>query len=225
MATSSTECAFFDKLPAELRNQIYELSFTTNACVEEIVEVNKAAPPSKDLLLASRQAHREGHQFYLEAYREYWRTTNFRITIPSERGWGAPYMWFKQRLPDDVNNIRHLVVICKSRTSTLQSRTSTLLDPRGLWRFEEPEMPANLFTPVHEPGDRYIRFRNYDDPAAGLEEVVQEGIGIPLYVQIAHLCQYEKWLPDRHNPPHDLQPLLGRKRRLRGTRALDLTVD
>ena len=225
MATSSKECAFFDTLPAELRNQIYELSFTTNACVEEIVEVNEAAPPSKDLLLASRQAHHEGHQIYLEAYREYWRTTKFKITIPIERA--KPYILFEQELPDDINNIRHLVVIGKLLTSTL-------LDPRGLWHFEEPEMPAdlsNLYIPVHEPGDRDIHYRMYEDPAAGLEEVVQKGINIPLYAQISTLCQYAKRMAEWHLSPHDLQPLLGkmpllgRMRPLRGTRALDLAVD
>lgn len=67
-----TGCSFLDKLPAELRNEIYELSFTSDTSAEDAVEVREAAPPSKNLLLASRQFHHEAHQIYLEAYRKYW---------------------------------------------------------------------------------------------------------------------------------------------------------
>ena len=64
-------------LPAELRNAIYELSFTTND--DNDVDLFKAAPPSKSLLLTCHEIYREARLICREAYRQYWTDTDFAI--------------------------------------------------------------------------------------------------------------------------------------------------
>jgi len=58
----------------ELRNQIYEQAF---AVPQTSVDLMKASPPSKALLLVCRQTYQEAKGLYNEAYRRYWNETDF----------------------------------------------------------------------------------------------------------------------------------------------------
>lgn len=62
-------------LPAELRNDIYELALSPNET--EGVELQEASPPSKSLLLSCRQIYDEAASLQRQAYRQYWETTMF----------------------------------------------------------------------------------------------------------------------------------------------------
>lgn len=84
-------------IPAELRNNIYELAFTSDQ--EGPIEFCKAAPPSNALLLACKQIHNEAVQIYRAAYHRYWSTSEFVIDIlesdltDDEKVWGASTRW------------------------------------------------------------------------------------------------------------------------------------
>ena len=49
-------CNIFSKLPGEMRNKIWELSFTNN---EEVVDLQDPSPPTKSLLLACKKTNSE----------------------------------------------------------------------------------------------------------------------------------------------------------------------
>lgn len=66
----------FGKLPAELRNNIHELSFTS-VKDDEGVDLLESKPPSNALLLTCQQANAEARELYNEAYRKYWSSTKF----------------------------------------------------------------------------------------------------------------------------------------------------
>lgn len=67
-------------LPAELRNCIWELAFTSPSSVDFL----NTGPPSKSLLLTCRQVHSEAKGLYNAGFRAYWSTTLFTIDVFDE---------------------------------------------------------------------------------------------------------------------------------------------
>lgn len=65
------------RLPAELRNTIYEHVF--DCTTEREVELRTATPPSNSLLLTSHEVCNETAKMYKRCYRKYWTTTRFHI--------------------------------------------------------------------------------------------------------------------------------------------------
>lgn len=81
MATSThttTTCYFFDKIPPEVRNEIYSLAFTTAADVEDVIYFT-ASPPSKSIIITCKQAYQEANGLYQDAYRRFWRDSSFKV--------------------------------------------------------------------------------------------------------------------------------------------------
>ena len=64
-------------LPPELRTNIYELVFTSNA--PEPVDICETEPPSKALALTSHQLYNETSRIYREEYHRYWANTAFQL--------------------------------------------------------------------------------------------------------------------------------------------------
>lgn len=123
-------CYFYDKLPAELRNEIYILAFASSDDGRGVRLIN-AAPPSKALVMTCRQAHAESAKLYKAMYREYWRTNKFSVTICKS---SDPRAGLTDRVPSDrardINHIEHLTVRLAWTTG---SGPLTLEDARGLW--------------------------------------------------------------------------------------------
>ncbi|KAK4496211.1 hypothetical protein PRZ48_012191 [Zasmidium cellare] len=71
-------CPLFDKLPRELRDEIYKLVFTEDEGEEER-DLHKATPPSKGLATACKQGYTETNELYKAAYRQFWSTNDFVI--------------------------------------------------------------------------------------------------------------------------------------------------
>ncbi|SMR55637.1 unnamed protein product [Zymoseptoria tritici ST99CH_1E4] len=74
-------------LCAEIRNDIYELAFTTDASPDEEVDLLAASAPSGNLLRTSSQIHAEAKGLFATARDSYWSTTNFTIV---DRKLGRP---------------------------------------------------------------------------------------------------------------------------------------
>lgn len=100
---AQTSCLFLKMLPAELRNEIYELSFATQNKsetadtidllkelpyqeddMEESVDLIYADPPSKSLVMTCRQINNEARLMYREAYQKYYTEQKFCIDNISE---------------------------------------------------------------------------------------------------------------------------------------------
>lgn len=73
-------CHIFNKLPGEMRNKIWELSFTNN---HRVADFQNPSPPTKSLLLTCKKINSEARGLYQDAYRAYWTTSPFQITIAS----------------------------------------------------------------------------------------------------------------------------------------------
>ncbi|KAK4895327.1 hypothetical protein LTR27_006670 [Elasticomyces elasticus] len=66
-------------LPAELRNEIYELAFTME--LDKQIELFSAVPPSNSLILTCRQVCDEAAGIYRQAYRAFWTMGHFMLTV------------------------------------------------------------------------------------------------------------------------------------------------
>lgn len=144
---ASQQCRLF-ALPPEIRNYIFQLSFTTDLSV---VDLFKTSPPSNGLMMTSRQAYREARGFYRTKYREYWSTTRFTITIerdqPSRNYAIINYLRgkmsgnrikrseFATELRDqDVAHISNISLVCTFVSANhCSSRTLRLVYQDGLW--------------------------------------------------------------------------------------------
>ncbi|EME82714.1 uncharacterized protein MYCFIDRAFT_196199 [Pseudocercospora fijiensis CIRAD86] len=81
MADPPPPCYLLKKIPAELRNRIYELTFAPDDEQNEAGEVSlcKAKSPPKDLLVTCRKIHGEAAKMYKAEHQRYWRSTKFKI--------------------------------------------------------------------------------------------------------------------------------------------------
>ncbi|KXT13345.1 hypothetical protein AC579_6044 [Pseudocercospora musae] len=78
----SPPCYLLEKIPAELRNRIYQLVFAPyEEEVNKAGEINlcKAKFPPKNLIFTCRQIHSEAAKMYKAEYQRYWRSTKFGI--------------------------------------------------------------------------------------------------------------------------------------------------
>ncbi|KAK4616171.1 hypothetical protein CLAFUW4_09742 [Fulvia fulva] len=120
-------------LPAELRNEIFELAFTTDNH-EDSIDLCRAIHPSKSLLLTCHQVHAEALQIYQDAYRKYWSENTFTIKLNNKHDFARAKERVTILKEDDLQDIQALTIT----TSTLRGReqitwTATLVDSRGLW--------------------------------------------------------------------------------------------
>ena len=74
------------KLPPELRNEIYELVLFQEDDDDdyEPIDLMNPCPPSKDLLLSCREIYHEAKGIYKQAYKAFWKTSDFTIEDVSD---------------------------------------------------------------------------------------------------------------------------------------------
>ncbi|KAF7198192.1 hypothetical protein HII31_00548 [Pseudocercospora fuligena] len=130
-------------LPAELRNVIYELTFTADHDTEDQngtaeIELLKSRPPSKDLLLACRKVHAEAKGIYRDAYRSYWQTTNFVINIGQRKD---PRLALTRLDKASVDHITKLRVDYRYMPDRVHSRIATKHNEQWCWRVEVHILP------------------------------------------------------------------------------------
>ncbi|KAK4619600.1 hypothetical protein CLAFUW4_11571 [Fulvia fulva] len=116
-------------IPAELRNNIYELAFTSDQ--EGPIEFCKAAPPSNALLLACKQIHNEAVQIYRAAYHRYWSTSEFVIDILESDLTDDEKAAIRRIHPQDVERIPSLILTNHTAAWRLENNGRTeVMTPR-----------------------------------------------------------------------------------------------
>ncbi|CAK1356834.1 unnamed protein product [Cercospora beticola] len=80
-----SECLFLDMLPAEMRNNIYELVYANDTSEDNEIDLLNAEPPSNALILACREIHDEATGIYKSSYREFWSQSTFSLPYPQLR--------------------------------------------------------------------------------------------------------------------------------------------
>lgn len=149
-------------LPPELRNRIYHMVFERTSRRAEIL---KTDPPRKDIMLACRQIYDEARLMHQQAYRVYWRTTIFTMTLPSFVQGGVTNSAEVElraaiaRLRED--DIRHVSTVRGVRASN----GSVWAFDSGVWTLWRKRGP----TPCMMPNWREIWFQG-----AAVEEKLQE---------------------------------------------------
>lgn len=158
-----SDCLFLNKVPAELRNEIYELAFTSSdddeveidlsnfgpprrpsLLIKGEVELSKAHPPDSALLSTCQQIQSEATQLYKRVSHKYWTDTHFVIVNMKPIGLTARLeiqslkqdLWGVQnpRLkPENVDRIRHIRIFFRDFCNTDRLWISTYLPESGIW--------------------------------------------------------------------------------------------
>ncbi|KAK4496208.1 hypothetical protein PRZ48_012188 [Zasmidium cellare] len=168
----SEPCLLLDKLPAELRNRVWEFAFAPDDDSE--VELAEATPPSKNLLLTCRQIYDESYGLYQPAYRDYFRTTKFRITYQINRvGFttyatstfgNSPLLRYPRALVEQITRMTFVI----ERPHQRADDTLELVDKRGGWKWTSMPLPVDylavaFFTIARDNAGVWLSFaRNRD---------------------------------------------------------------
>ena len=144
-----TPCRLLE-LPAELRNHIYELAFTTDYEDNEKIDLIAANPPNKELLLACRQIYNEAAQIYNASYRDFFKTRNFYLKYEDPVSSSSPV----EQLNDSaLENVVNLEIRLPG------GRTLRMLEKPGEWQQSHPGTSPK----------KYLRFGSDRDGAIGFE--------------------------------------------------------
>ncbi|USW48804.1 hypothetical protein Slin15195_G021230 [Septoria linicola] len=132
----SNPCFLLDLLPAELRNNIYELAFTTEHEPGEVVALFDAKPPVKNLLSTCQTVNKEARGMYLEAYRKFWREIKFHHDYDEQPL--PTSITQKHCLDRDLDQITNFTLTChaKVRVGYEHKRICTMVDKSGLWKID-----------------------------------------------------------------------------------------
>ncbi|CAK1356838.1 hypothetical protein CB0940_11968 [Cercospora beticola] len=162
LSASQNDCLVLNKLPAELRNEIYELAFTVDDDEVEIdlsdfgpprspplltkgeVELSKARPPNNALLSTCHQIQSEATQLYKRASHKYWTDTHFFIDDLKPNGFDAAPeieslkqdLWGGQnpRLKsENIDRIRHVGIFHRSVRDRNSLEVFTYMSESGIW--------------------------------------------------------------------------------------------
>lgn len=140
----TSSCLFLTKLPAELRNAIYELVFKPETNDEDIggADIRTATPPNKNLILVCRQISQEATKLRRDAYRRFWRTTHFKLSFKPFEDTQTKQdcrLVVDQLDQCDIENISQITIQIKIKQN--HTRLSLgLVDPRGGWQIKSSEV-------------------------------------------------------------------------------------
>ncbi|KAK4617731.1 hypothetical protein CLAFUR4_12240 [Fulvia fulva] len=196
MAATSSACPFFDKLPAELRLEIYELSFKP-ASTEDEVDLCAVNPPSKSLLLTCGKAYNEAQAIFKQAHRQHWSSSNFTMSLSgpaSQKKENRKHalLALAALRGEDLQHIVHLTIIREELSTGEEGTNMKLLDRRGSWKctwLYDGGTEDNLYF-VLKPGVPYSDWRDFE-----VEEMVEwhannwETESMPVKQQITKVIQ------------------------------------
>ena len=157
-AQPQTGCRLLSLAP-ELRNSIYELVFDESS--DSPVDLRKTKPPSKALLLTCRAIHAQTTLVYRLAYRQYWSTNSFELTIPSNISSGglqAALDCVKKLADQDCDRMAHVRFVGDFAERTYLGG--------GVWIRIRPERD-------HQP--RYMYYQDVGDSGEGGERFGDRG--------------------------------------------------
>lgn len=141
MLEHQEDCPLF-KLAPELRNEIYDLAFSSDTEPTRPVDLLQARSPSAALLLSCREIYEEAKGLYAHAIEDYWGKQHFEIDIDAlvENG-GAS---LPKHITDDVlKHVRHLALI-GTRTSFEGLSISALEPLSPFWACTGVRAPSAL---------------------------------------------------------------------------------
>ncbi|KAK4619634.1 hypothetical protein CLAFUW4_11004 [Fulvia fulva] len=171
----------FSSLAAELRNEIYELAFTsdTGPSLDSTIDLRDTSPPSKALLLVCRKFHNEAYQIYREAYRSYWREQHFSLNL-TKRPFNTNRNEWHHMLASidavDLAHIKHLHITGATNARCFDDVEFRFTRMPRSWRLAKEhgnqQQPCIFFTLTYmSNGDVDMQMKR---TAAEIEEVVED---------------------------------------------------
>lgn len=181
----NTSCPFFDKLPAELRLDIYTLTFDIDHSQE--ANLLEAKPPSKALLITCKRAHAEARAIHSQAHRNYWMGTKFIIPDGRREHTVHEINALQRIYSQDLHHIAHLRIFRPARRNEPTEWCFDLLDSRGGWCFSN-EYSVYLIHVRSSKSSRSGR-RRVMQSRAELDQKLRSGQQVPLHLQILGVLQ------------------------------------
>lgn len=117
-------------LPAELRLEIFELTFADDEDLHGLADMMSIKPPSGTILRTCQQAYRESRQAYKASYRGYWAKT---FTADLAHNFVPQAALFSSISVMDLAHIKHFEItteLCGAHCTVFLDYS----DDRGLWR-------------------------------------------------------------------------------------------
>lgn len=147
-AESSTTKFLLFALPAELRDCIYDLVFSTTKATD--LDLRLACPPSKALLMTCRQIYNEARLMHGAAYRAFWTNTAFVFNFTGEEGptrsEAEEFLRAVEAVrPEDLDHITSFSINLRRA-----GRPRSISLERGIWIHSEQGSPRSFhaFIPV-----------------------------------------------------------------------------
>ena len=111
---SQAACPFFEKLPPEVRNQIYEYAFTTEKSRHKALVTAAFKRPESNLLLTCQRIFVEASGMFEVARTAYWKKSTFNVDLLSK----DMYKWPSScEIVDNLHKrelklIRRIIITC-----------------------------------------------------------------------------------------------------------------
>lgn len=194
MASSKSTCFLLQKIPGELRNDIYGHVYEDDKpdSTAAVNLLDPHPPGGKSLLLTCRQINKEARGCQKEAYRKFWKESRFKVDITKDLDFHGPLAGLKAQ---DLDNVTSLTLY-QHTYSALLCHNYSLVDRRGLWRLITASETVSIFcygidisetVPRTLSFDRYGSVLNLDETAARAA-LEQRKVGAePLHFQIVAL--------------------------------------
>ncbi|KAM3425690.1 hypothetical protein BST61_g7627 [Cercospora zeina] len=177
-------CLFLDLLPAETRNNIYELVYTNDTSKDNKVDLLKAKPPSNSLIRTCRQIHNEAAAFYKPSYRDFWSHSYFTLRVSHREDFKCDLHHLRS---EDLQNITRLKLCLRT---SLSRRYYDLICVNG-WRayyMIEPTKRVEKYWYYETGLDGYPAWESFDSKRALIS--FHEYAPLDQHTDLAYQIQY-----------------------------------
>ncbi|EME77951.1 uncharacterized protein MYCFIDRAFT_79195 [Pseudocercospora fijiensis CIRAD86] len=199
-------CWFLDSLPAELRNEIYELVFNPNLQKSRI-NLFKANPPEKSLLLSCKQIYSEAKVMHRDAHRKYWKKNDFFIDSVGAAAYNVELTHIHARDVDQITKL-HVIQDEAGYVGEAEVRTISYTLDGQHWNVRHHDgtggtykFCVSIILPAYPRG---LRFDYYHDQS----ERVPSAPTAPLHLHL--MCLFAKTKKCQYAFVEDKLPVWGR---------------
>lgn len=111
---SQAACPFFERLPPEVRNQIYEYAFTTDKSRHKALVTATFKRPESNLLLTCQRVFVEASGMFEVARTAYWKKSTFYVDLLSKDmyRWLSSYEIVDNLHERELKLIRKIIITC-----------------------------------------------------------------------------------------------------------------
>ena len=187
-------------LPPEIRNNIWQLAFTTEANDDAKTDLLRSKPPEMALLLACRQIRRETSDMYAEARRRYYRDTSFYLSSRAHRVSQRDVEALKDTDLDEISKLALYAEAGRHASLDKGRFMNNLIWADGIWRSSNLVLPARacrlVFYGRTTPPQTIVSSTFVDETTARARLGIV-GMEVPLKQQIIYLLGCRE--PTRHH--------------------------